>query len=139
MENHLKCPKWAKEMRSLYGYPQCITCGYEDYTTKVVEESIAVPEALRGNLYLAHYRGTTPIHKDVVMRIRIRDKTKGTVESEPELVPECPRCKGNMSWNRDKDRLFPNSTSKWYECNKRKSHIVFLNFHKLYWSDSYGY
>ena len=83
MENHLKCPKCAKEMRGLYGYPQCITCGYEDYTTKVVEESIAVPEALRGNLYLAHYRGTTPIHKDVVMRIRIRDKTKGTVESEP--------------------------------------------------------
>jgi len=141
MENNpqLKCPKCAKDMRYIYGYPQCITCGYEDYTTKVVRESINLPEALRANLYLAHYRGATPIHKDVVVRIRIQDKLKGAVESEPKLIPECPKCQGNMTWNKDKDRLFPNATSKWYECNKKKSHIIFLNFEKLYWSDTYGY
>ena len=139
MESPSECPKCSKEMRNLGGFPQCITCGYEDYTTKIVEESISSPEALRGNLYLAHYRGLTPINKDVVIRIRIKDKVKGTVESEPTLVPECPRCKGNMTWNRDKDKLFSRSNSKWYECNKRKSHIIFLNFNKLYWSDTYGY
>lgn len=133
------CPKCGKNMRYLYGYPQCITCGYEDYTTKVVEESITLPEALRANLYLAHYRGATPTLKDVVIKIRIRDKLKGTTESEPRLIPECHKCKSNMFWNKDKDRLFPNSKSKWYECHKIKSHIVFLNFDKLYWSDTYGY
>ena len=50
MENLLECPKCTKEMRSLGGYPQCITCGYEDYATEIVEESISSPEALRGKL-----------------------------------------------------------------------------------------
>ena len=87
MVNPLECPRCTKEMRSLGGYPQCITCGYEDYATKIVEESISSPEALRGNLYIAHYRGLTLVNKDVVIKIKLENVVSNK-DSEPKLIPE---------------------------------------------------
>jgi len=138
MENLLKCPKCTKEMRSLGGYPQCITCGYEDYTTKIVEESISSPEALRGNLYIAHYRGLTLVNKDVIVKIKLENVVSNK-DSEPKLIPLCPKCQNDMTVDRAKERVVRRSSIKWYQCNLVTSHIIFLNFEKLFWSDSYGY
>ena len=138
MENHSnsKCPRCSKEMRSFHDYPQCVTCGYQDYTTKIVEESITLPDSFRGNLYLAHYRGLTLVNKDVVVKIKLEDVIKSH-NNEPKLVPECPKCQSDMTLNRHRVATWANT--KWYECSAVTSHMIFLNFSLLYWSDTYGY
>lgn len=129
-----KCPRCNRKMLTIDEFPNCINCGFVDYT---VESSIERRESnslFKGNTHLIKYDGVIPSFNNISLKIEINYGVRGAEETicdSTKVTPFCPFCTNPMHVER-KGRHHAVLTKKLdrilfyhFECKQR--HVVWLS------------
>lgn len=101
------CPRCNKRMVTVDEFPNCVSCGYVDYSAKSTILGISSSNVFRGNIHLIRYKGSIEKFKNISLKIEISYSDRGgheTICENLRVIAVCPFCDKQMCVSRRKKK-----------------------------------